>query len=171
MWSSKLSRRACLSGLAALTLTLATSCGFHLRGQIDYEFRSIYVDGAGAPSLAKEINALLRSIKDLSIAKSPKDADVTLTLTDMRSSKDILSLTSAGRAREYVLSLSVSFALTDINRIEWMPSGRIGAERTFLYDDSERLAREIQESEIHEEIENDLAHQILRRLQKARKPA
>jgi LPS-assembly lipoprotein len=109
-------------------------------------------------------------MKSVQVVKDRKKADVILSITNLKSSKEILSLSSAGKAREYLLIETIDFTLRDNDDIEWMPAGEISVERTYLYDDSQRLAREIQEADIHDEIMRDMAQQILRRLQNAKKP-
>jgi outer membrane lipopolysaccharide assembly protein LptE/RlpB len=43
--------------------------------------------------------------------------------------------------------------------------------RSYTYDDSERLAREIQEQRLLREMQSDAVQQIVRRLQSVRPPA
>ncbi len=100
----------------------------------------------------------------------PKDAEVTLAFIEVDDDKEVLSLSSGGRAREYALTRKVSFRLFDKNGEDWMLPDRIMIERTYLYDDSERLAREIQEQEIIDEMNRDTAQQLLRRMQRAKRP-
>jgi LPS-assembly lipoprotein len=180
MWSSdeyrglNLSRARRMVCAVFLCLPMAlwvSSCGYHLRNQVNYPFRSLYIDGNAAPLLTQNLKFMLASVEGLTLADNPKSAEVILQLTDHATSKEILSLSSAGRAREYALKQRLSFRLYDADNIDWMPSDHIVIERTFLYDDSERLAREIQENDIYEEMLRDMAQQILRRLQSAKKPA
>ena len=53
----------------------------------------------------------------------------------------------------------------------WLPPDEIVIRRTYLYDDTERLARQIEENRLVQEMQADAVQQIVRRLQAARKPA
>ncbi len=55
-------RRIVQASLLAGIFPLLTACGFHLRGNVSYVFRSIYIDGARAPRLANEMKILLGGI-------------------------------------------------------------------------------------------------------------
>jgi LPS-assembly lipoprotein len=156
--------------IASLIVPWMTACGFRLRGQVNYNFSSIHINGTRVPALANEMKNILSNVNDLRVVENSRDAEVILEFTDVVDDKEVLSLTSGGRAREYSLTQSVSFRLYDKTGEDWIPPDTIMIERTFLYDDSERLAREIQEQEISREIQRDTAQQIMRYLQRARRP-
>ncbi|MCL2296907.1 MAG: LPS assembly lipoprotein LptE [Proteobacteria bacterium] len=173
MWSSenRLQRRALLRG--ALWLGVAgtlSACGFKLRGQVAYTFQSIAINGGEAPGLTEDLCKLLDRVSGLKVMPHPKDAQVTLDLKQQTDDKAVLSLTSGGRAREYSLTKIYAFRLYDKDGNDWMLPGEIEIQRTYLYDDTQRLAREIQEQRILQEMQQDAAQQILRRLQKAQRP-
>jgi Rare lipoprotein B len=171
MSSPDILRRRALRFIAcAGCLPVLTACGFRLRGNVSYVFHSIYIDGSRAPSLMNEMKIMLANVDGLQVANHPKDAEVTLEFSEVEDDKEVLSLSSGGRAREYSLTRNISFRLYDKNGEDWMPPDKIMIERTYLYDDSERLAREIQEQEIIKEIDRDTAQQLLRRMQKAQRP-
>ena len=52
----------------------------------------------------------------------------------------------------------------------WLPLDQIVVLRTYTYDDTERLAREIQEQRLLVEMQTDAVAQLMRRLQAATKP-
>ncbi|MDR2710335.1 MAG: LPS assembly lipoprotein LptE [Burkholderiales bacterium] len=168
---NKLKRRALLR--SALCLGVAgtlSACGFKLRGQVAYTFQSIAINGAEAPGVTEDLRKLLTRVTGLKVEEHPKDAQVTLDLKQMSDDKSVLSLTSGGRAREYVLTKVYAFRLYDKEGNDWMPPGEIDIQRTYSYDDTQRLAREIQEQNLILEMQQDAVQQILRRLQKALPP-
>ncbi|MCL2872724.1 MAG: LPS assembly lipoprotein LptE [Betaproteobacteria bacterium] len=174
MWSSdgKAKRRALLQGALCLGVVGALSaCGFRLRGDVTYTFQSIAINGAEAPVVVENLRKLLSRVTGLKVMDHPKDAQVTLDLNQVSDDKSVLSLTSGGRAREYVLTRVYAFRLYDQDGNEWMPPGEIETQRSYSYDDTQRLAREIQEQNLLLEMQQDAAQQILRRLQKAQQPS
>ena len=52
----------------------------------------------------------------------------------------------------------------------WLPLDEIVVLRAYTFDDTERLAREIQEQRLLVEMQTDAVAQMVRRLQAARKP-
>jgi len=174
MWSSeaKAKRRALLRGALCLGAVGALSaCGFKLRGDVTYTFQSIAINSTDAPVVVENLRKLLSRVTGLKVMDHPKDAQVTLDLNQMSDDKSVLSLTSGGRAREYVLTRVYVFRLYDKDGNEWMPLGEIETQRSYSYDDTQRLAREIQEQNLLQEMQQDAAQQILRRLQKAQPPS
>ena len=85
--------------------------------------------------------------------------------------KQVLSLSPGGRVQEYMLAKNVVFRVRSNDGREWAQPDEITILRTYTYDDSERLAREIQEQRLLREMQSDAVQQIVRRLQSVRPPA
>ena len=151
--------------------TALASCGFHLRGQSEYSFRSIYVNAPGQPVFASELRRLLAGSGTASVVDAPKDAQVIVDVTLIADDKQVLSLSPGGRAQEYALAKAIQFRVRDPEGREWLKPDEIVIRRTYTYDDSQRLAREIQEQRLLREMQADALQQIVRRLRAARPPA
>ena len=151
--------------------TALASCGFHLRGQSEYSFRSIYVNAPGQPVFASELRRLLAGSGTASVVDAPKDAQVIVDVTLIADDKQVMSLSPGGRAQEYALAKAIQFRVRDPEGREWLKPDEIVIRRTYTYDDSQRLAREIQEQRLLREMQADALQQIVRRLQAARPPA
>jgi LPS-assembly lipoprotein len=150
---------------------LLASCGFQLRGQSEYSFRSVYVNAPGQPAFANELRRLLAGSGTASVVEAPKDAQVIVDVTLIADDKQVLSLSPGGRAQEYALAKAIHFRVRDPEGREWLKPDEIVVRRTYTYDDSQRLAREIQEQRLLREMQADAVQQIVRRLQAARPPA
>jgi LPS-assembly lipoprotein len=160
------------SRAVALSLALALGgCGFQLRGQATYSFSSIYVNAPSAPPFAMELRRALENTGSARLAPNPESAEVILDVPKVADEKTVLSLSSGGRVAEYALAKRVEFRLRDRNGDSWLPSDEFIVRRTYTYDDSERLARELQEQRLLREMQSDAVQQIVRRLQAAKKPA
>jgi LPS-assembly lipoprotein len=165
MWWSK--RTLLAAGIAAILLA---GCGFHLRGQASYQFRSIHVNAPGASSFAADLKRALEASGSAAIADDPATAEVILDIPLVSDSKDVLSLSVAGRVQEFALEKHVQFLLHDQANVHWLKPDEIVIRRTYSYNDSERLARGIQESRLLRSMQADAIQQIVRRLQAARRP-
>jgi LPS-assembly lipoprotein len=157
--------------LGVLAVAVIAGCGFHPRGQATYRFESIYVNAAGsAAPLVGELKRALQNSGSAKLVEDPQKAQVVLDVALVADDKDVLSLSPGGRAREFALQKRVQIRLHDIAGNDWLPADEIIVRRTYLYDDTERLARQIQENRLVEEMQSDAVQQIVRRLQAARKP-
>lgn len=156
--------------VTALSVVLA-SCGFHLRGAANYTFQSIFVNAAGAPTLAAEMRRALSSTGSARIVDDPKNAQVILDIPLVADDKEVLTLSGGGAVREYLLIKRVQFRLHDADGNEWLPPGEIALRRTYSFSESEVLARNTQEQRLLKEMQTDAVQQLVRRLQAARKPA
>ncbi len=158
--------------LVVLVLAVALGgCGFHLRGAATYEFKSIFVNAAGAPTLAAELRRALAATGNAKVADAPKDAEVILDVPVVANDKEVLSLSGAGSVLEYLLIERVQFRLHDADGNEWLPPGEISLRRSYTFSETEVLARGAQEQRLLKEMQSDAVQQLVRRLQAAKKPA
>ena len=165
--SSSLARIALL-----FTFTLAVaSCGFHLRGEASFAFQTIFVNGAGAPTIAAELRRALAATGNATIVDDPKNAQVIVDFPFVSDDKEVLSISGTGAVREYLLIKRVQFRVHDADGVDWLPVGEIALRRTYTFSESEVLARNTQEGRLLKEMELDAVAQLVRRLETAKKPA
>jgi len=162
-------RRSLLAAIAASFV--ASACGFQLRGQATYAFKSIYVNAPAYAPLAAELRRALEGAGSATLAASAEEAQVILDVTLYADDKQVLSLSPGGRAQEYALAKVIAFRVRDAQGRDWLLPDEIVVRRTYTYDDTERLAREIQEQRLLRDMQTDAVSQIVRRLQAARSPA
>ena len=154
--------------LIAFAATLA-ACGFQLRGAANYAFETIYVGAPPSLPFTVELKRALAGAGSAKVVDAPTGAQVVLDISNISDDKSVLSLSPGGRAREFLLVKRVVFGLRGADGGTWLPQDTITVQRTYLYDDTERLAREIQEQRLLTEMQTDAITQIVRRLQAARK--
>jgi len=165
---SRAGRRHALAALA--TCISLASCGFQLRGAATYNFTSVYVNAAAFPVFGTDLrNALVQS-GGATLADSAGAAEVVVDIQRVADDKQVLSLSPGGRVQEYELAKVVAFRVRDRDGRVWMEADDILIRRTYTYDDSQRLAREILEQRLQRDMQADAIAQIVRRLQAARPP-
>jgi LPS-assembly lipoprotein len=158
--------------LAGILLAGALAgCGFHLRGDVTYAFTSLYINAPAAPQFGLELKRALESGGAARIADTVGEAQVLLEVTAVTDDKGVLSLSSGGRVREYLLTKHVSFGVRDAAGRDWLPASEITVRRSYTFNESEVLAREAQEQRLLKEMQTDAVQQVVRRLQAAKKPA
>jgi LPS-assembly lipoprotein len=96
-----------------------------------------------------------------------KGAVPTLVLTRERFERQVLVVSSAGKARGYLLRYEVSFQLHDAEGEEVMAQQTLRLHRDYFYDPKAAFAQDRVEQELREPMRRDAAQQILRRLAKA----
>ena len=166
MWSSDLPLHAAVAGVMA---ALLAGCGFHLRGQAQLPFETLYIPG-GNP-LVVELKRNVVAASKTRLVDSPGDAQAVLGFTEELRDKVILSFNTAGRVSEYRLRYRVGFRVTDPKGGQvYLPTSEILLTRDVSYSDAQVLAKETEEALLYRDMQSDMVQQILRRLVAA-KPA
>ena len=142
--------------------TLA-ACGFQLRGQTTLPFSSVFVSTPGGSVVAAELKRELANIPT-KVMPTAIGADAQLNILEDRRDRQILSLSGAGRVREYELKLRVSYQLVDAKGGVFIPTSEIQLARILSYDDSRIIAKQQEEALLYQDMERDAVSQILRRM-------
>ena len=153
-----------------LLVTGLCSCGFQLRGQVTMPFASVFVSTPGTSIVATEIRRELTN-SPTKLMPSAKDADAQLNIIEDRRDRQILSLSGAGRVREYELKLRVSYQVVDSKGIVFIPTSEIQLSRILSYDDSRIIAKQQEEALLYQDMERDAVGQILRRMTAIKRPS
>ena len=162
--------------LARLTGALVLSgalvaCGFHLRGEAQYAFETLYLNSPPSQPLTTELRRSLEGIGSAKLVPSADQAQAILDITSVENNKQILSLSIGGKVAEYLLTKRVLFRVHDAAGNDWLPTSELLVRRTYTYTDTEALAKEAQEQRLWREMQDDAVAQMVRRLQAAKKPA
>jgi LPS-assembly lipoprotein len=162
---------ASLALAAALAGSLA-GCGFQLRGtggQYAMPFHSIYLGFPETSPLGVDLRRNLRAL-NAEVLPTPAGADAMLDVLSEQRNKQILSLNSQGRVREYLLLYTLVYRVRDAQGGEILGPTEITLKRSIAFNENATLAKESEEALLYRDMQNDLVQQILRRLA-ALKPA
>jgi len=162
-----------MRALIVLTLSLLlAACGFHLRGQGAFAlpFQRLYVQSPNdyAPFITQLKSAI--EANNVQITDTPEQAQLTLQIVSEAADKQILSLSGAGRVREYRLQYRVSLRAYDQKQQEWLAPEEITLRRDYSYDDTQVLAKEQEEALLYQNMRIDAVQQVLRRLNHSHPP-
>jgi LPS-assembly lipoprotein len=141
-----------------------------MRGTADVPFETIHVPGATA-GIALDLKRNIENGTRARVVDDPKAAQALVQFTEEARSREILSLTSAGRVREFQLRYRVGFRVHDGKGGEFVPPSVIQLTRDMTYSDAEILAKEQEEQLLFRDMQSDMVRQILRRLASAKPPA
>lgn len=157
---------------ALLALVIAgglAACGFHLRGEYNVPFASVYLSSTGSSQVADKLRRELAN-SPAKLMASARDAEAQLNISDEKRERLILSLSGAGRVREYQLKLRVRYQLVDSKGAVAIPTSEIQLQRIMTYDDSQVIAKQQEEAMLYKDMEQDAASQILRRMSAIKRP-
>lgn len=143
---------------------MLSGCGFKLRGQADLPFETIYVQTDGFSIFGNELRRAIQAGTQTKLVDRPDHAEAVLRIVAEQQERQILSISSAGRVREFELRYRVAYRVTDAAAVDIVPPGELSLRRDLTYDDTEVLAKESEEQLLFEDMKSDAVQQMLRRL-------
>jgi LPS-assembly lipoprotein len=151
---------------AALVIAAAVAggCGFRLRGAANIPFETVALQGAENTAFAVELRRSLLANRNVRIVDDPKLAQAILQIAGMSQERRILSLSGAGRVREFQLIFRVSYRVHDGKGRDLIAPGEVVLRRDITFDDSQVLAKEQEEILLVRDMQTDAVQQLLRRI-------
>lgn len=144
-------------------LFVLSACGFHLRGTSELAFKSIHIQQHGASVIARNLQRNLLS-SGVQVLATPEGAEMHLELSAENTRRDILSLSGAGKVREYELIYQVTVRMRPGTETLWSAPQVIESRRDYSYDDTQRLAKETEEARLYNDMRSEAVREIMRRL-------
>jgi LPS-assembly lipoprotein len=148
----------------ALASCILTACGFHLRGSAQIPFRTLALNISEASGLGIELRRNLRGAANVQLVDDLKQADAVFELLSETRDKEILSINSAGRAREYTLKYRISYRVHNGRGRDFIETSTLALKRDISFNENALLAKESEEGLLYKDMQTDMVQQILRRL-------
>jgi len=155
------------AALAVLVAVLLAACGFQLRGSSNLPFDTIYVPGSSG-GVALDLKRSIESSSRTRVVDNPKNAQAVFQLIEAKQEKEILSLTGAGRVREYRLRYQVRYRVHDAKGRDLVAPTTLNQVRDVTFNDSQVLAKEAEDQLLYRDMQTDMVQQILRQLAAAK---
>ena len=152
--------------LAAIFAAVLTGCGFQLRGTLsgNLPYKTMMIALPDTSEVRVWLERYINAAGSTEIIDDPKLADATFQqLSDSRI-KTILSVNAQGRVREYRLQLNYRFRVVNAKGQILVPPNEVSLSRDITFDESNVLAKDLEESLLWRDMNNDLVNQIMRRL-------
>jgi len=165
--------RIFLAALAIATTLVTSGCGFQLRGSrtvASLPFETIHIALPTASELHAQLKRSIEATEKTRVVDDAKSAQVTLAIVGDSQAKNVLSLDTSGKVREFQLVRTLAFRLHDAAGRDWLPPGQIVMRRDMYFSDQQILAKEAEEALLWRDMQTDIAYQLLRRLSAARPP-
>lgn len=142
------------------------ACGFHLRGSVEVpatlkETRIVGV--AQFAPLALELKKVLTNAGSRVLAAAAP-ASSTITISNERYDRRVLSVDAQGRVAEYALIYSFYFRVSDAGDKVIVPDQKIQLTRNYRFDPNNVLAKDAEEAQIRSEMISFAVRQLMRRV-------
>ncbi len=146
----------------AASLLLLQSCGFHLRGGDGMNIPTVVVQGNASAFLVHLKNELKNT--GVNVVALEREADWALVILGNQRSRRVMSVDEDGKAQEYELRQTVNFLVKDLKSGELKSRQEFTRTRDLLFDKTEVLGKDYEESLLYEDIEGDNVNAIIWRL-------
>ena len=158
-----ITRRRLLVALPALALA---GCGFQLRGTKSgtLPYKTMFIALPETSEVRVWLERYINAAGSSEIIDDAKLADATFQQLSDNRAKTILSVNAQGRVREYRLQLTYTFRMVNAKGQVLVPPNEITLSRDITFDDSNVLAKDLEENLLWRDMNNDLVNQIMRRL-------
>ncbi|MDR1227759.1 MAG: LPS assembly lipoprotein LptE [Azoarcus sp.] len=158
--------------IIALGLAALAGCGFHLRGPQSLAFATIHIGTNSYSPLGVALRRQVALSGTTTVEEDAARAEVRLQILANERTREILSLTSAGKVREYELAQRIRFRLVGRgDDDELIPPVNITTRREYTFSDELILGKEQEEALLYRDMEDDLVRQIMWRLAAVQRPA
>ena len=152
--------------LAAILAAFLTGCGFQLRGTLsgNLPYKTMMIALPDTSEVRVWLERYINAAGSTELIDDPKRTEATFQqLSDSRL-KTILSVNAQGRVREYRLQLNYRFRVVNAKGQILVPPNDVSLSRDITFDDSNVLAKDLEEGLLWRDMNNDLVNQIMRRL-------
>jgi LPS-assembly lipoprotein len=150
-----------------MTALLLTACGFHLRGDVRLapELSKIHIKGADPyDPLVRELTRSLTTT-GAAVVDEDKDATAILYILKNSGSRRVLSVSSAGKVKEYELYQALVFKLNDAAGRELLAPQQLELTRDYLFDKDDVLGTSNEEDVLRRNLRRDLVRLLMLRLE------
>jgi len=152
--------------LALIIAAALAGCGFHLRGvgSGNLPYKTMYIALPDTADVNIWLQRYIKASGSTQIVEDAKSADAIFQQLGDSRLKTILSVNAQGRVREYRLQMTYTFRIVNQKGQVLVPSNEIALSRDISFDDSNILAKDLEEGLLWRDMNNDLVNQIMRRL-------
>ncbi|MFZ2266678.1 MAG: LPS assembly lipoprotein LptE [Azonexus sp.] len=152
--------------LALIIAAALTGCGFHLRGvgSGNLPYKAMYIALPDTADVNIWLQRYIKASGSTEIVEDAKAADAIFQQLGDNRLKTILSVNAQGRVREYRLQLTYTFRIVNQKGQVLVPPNEVALTRDISFDDSNILAKDLEENLLWRDMTNDLVNQIMRRL-------
>jgi LPS-assembly lipoprotein len=154
--------------ISLLVASLVSGCGFHLRGKITLP-DSISSVAITSPDI-KLRDALADSLEsnNVIIVSGPTSNSAHIEISNADIGREVKTIDDRGKATGYVLILRANYKVVDGAGKELVKPSTASARRDYNFDEEQLLSATREEELLHDEMREDVAQSILRKMSRIR---
>jgi LPS-assembly lipoprotein len=142
-----------------------SGCGFHLRGNADFDFSLLHIQSESADEIAKELKQRLQD-KGVVMVPNANLAQAVVYLRNEKVDTRVLTISStSGRLEEFELNYHVEMEVRKPDDTVLIEKQVFSLLRDHLFDETAVLAMGTEEEVLRQDMFRDTVEQIIRRLQ------
>ncbi len=142
---------------------VVSGCGWRVRGfDLALPFKTIAI--SGETGVANEIRQMVFGQPGIKIVQNQVEAEVVLLIMSQTTDRTVVAFSGDGRPREVQLRMRSTYRITDGFAVELSSPQEISQTRYVTVTESEVLAQPIAETFAQEDMQRDVAQQLIRRL-------
>ena len=148
-----------------------SACGFELRRPPDFAYQTLFCNLPENHPIWSKLRRNLEAsgkVEVINDVRQVERAQVMFEQTGEGREKIIVGRTATGAIREFQLRLRYRFRLRSYTGIELIPDTEIALTRDINFNQTGALSKEAEEGMLYQDMENDVAQQLLRRLASVR---
>lgn len=152
--------------LLGLLVCLITSCGFHPRGMTPLvpPLKRMYLKTDSPYSdLTNNLRQYLK-MSDVYLTTTPQDATTVLDIISVDQVQQLLGVSGSQQTRQYSLTLSVKFQITDPKGVVLVMPETLSQARTLPINSGEVLAGSNQAAALYQQMRRAIVFDIMNRI-------
>jgi LPS-assembly lipoprotein len=107
---------------------------------------------------------MLASGTNVQLVDNAADAQAILDFMGQNRYREVIALNTKGEAREYELTLKLTFRVASPDGDEYFPATTFTASREITYNEEDYNSRDAEEALLYNEMQEELIIQLLNRL-------
>ncbi len=152
--------------IVAAFLVLHGCGGYHLRGSTGgtWSLGRVYIDHGGSSALSYAVQRLL-GLGEVAFVSTPATADTIVKFVSQNEESRVLSVDpKTGKVREFELIVEAVLRVTRADGTVLIDDDALVLQRDYVFDETLALAEYAEETTLLEEMREDMAAAVLRRL-------
>ena len=150
-----------------LTLLFIHGCGFHLRqtAELPASISPVIINGLNPYSdLSRELSNRLQS-NTVQITRDREEAKTMLNISRYNQKNRTLSVDSSGKVAQTELKHTLEFELINASGKTLVPTQKIEVVRSYINTEEQKLGKVTEAGQLAEGMRQELARQIITRIQ------
>lgn len=157
------------NGITILLCLLLSACGFHLQGILPLAppLQRLYIQGPDPYGNLARILQQYLLMSGVTLVNSAVEASTVLTILHDGNSQKLLSVNITQQTRQYNISVTVQFEISDNTGRVILPTQTLVETRTLTVQSDQILGSSNEASMLYQQMRRTLAYAIMNRLASA----